>query len=104
MCAGFLQLCAVEPRFEHYQNTLFSQGGLETNRDERTKTENAAMDASIGAYLRLLTDHFLSAAAFQTLEYLIRRLRSVSWHVFHILSGNSNSSFACIYAGSMSTT
>lgn len=80
-CAGVLQLCAVEPRFEQYQNTLFSQGGLETNRDERTKAENAAMDASIGAFLRLLTDHFLTAAAFQTLEYLTRRFRSVRWQI-----------------------
>ena len=75
-CVGLIQLCAVEPRFEPYQNTLFSQAGLETNRDERTKAENAAMDASIEAYLRLLTDHFLSVAAFQTLEYLTRRYRS----------------------------
>lgn len=77
VCAGCSQLCNVDPRFEPYQNTLFSQAGLETIRDERTKAENAAIDASIGAYLRLLTDHFLNVAAFQTLEYLVRRYRSV---------------------------
>lgn len=84
-CAGLTQLCTVEARFEPYQNTLFSQAGLETNHDEHTKAENAAMDASIEAYLRLLTDHFLSMAAFQTLEYLIRRYRSEFMHSWALM-------------------
>lgn len=73
--AGLEQLCSVETRFEPFQRTLFSQAGLELNRDERTKADNQTLDASLGAFLCLLTDHFLSVAAFQTLEYLIRRYR-----------------------------
>ena len=73
--AGLEQLCSVDTRFEPFQRTLFSQAGLELNRDERTKADNQALDASLGAYLRLLTDQFLSVAAFQTLEYLIRKYR-----------------------------
>jgi len=73
--AGLEQLCSIETRFEPFQKTLFSQAGLELSRDERTKADNQTLDASLGAYLCLLTDHFLSVAAFQTLEYLIRRYR-----------------------------
>ncbi len=73
--AGLEQLCSIETRFEPFQKTLFSQAGLELSRDERTKADNQTLNASLGAYLRLLTDHFLSVAAFQTLEYLIRRYR-----------------------------
>lgn len=73
--AGFEQLCSVDTRFEPFQTTLFSQAGLELNRNERTKADNESLDASLGAYLCLLTDHFLSEVSFQTLEYLIRRYR-----------------------------
>lgn len=72
---GLEQLCSVDTRLEPFHNTLFSQAGLEINRDERTKADNEALDASLTAYLCLLTDHFLSVAAFQTLEFLIRRYR-----------------------------
>lgn len=72
---GFERLCSVDTRFEPFQSTLFSQAGLEINRDQRTKTDNEALDASLNAFIRLLTDHFLSVAAFQALEYLIRRYR-----------------------------
>ena len=74
----------MDTRFESFQDSLFSQAGIAVNRDQLTKAEIEALDASLGAYLQLLTDHFLSAAAFQTLEYLIRKHRctpAVSpWH------------------------
>ncbi|KAA6423834.1 MAG: hypothetical protein FRX49_06405, partial [Trebouxia sp. A1-2] len=78
---GLEQLCSVDTRFEPFQRTLFSQVGLELNRDERTKADNHSLDASLGAYLCLLTDHFLNVAAFQTLEYLIRRYRVNEYNV-----------------------
>ena len=68
----------MDTRFEPFQSTLFSQAGVEVDRDKSTKAESEALDASIAAYSRLLTDHFLNTAVFQTLEYLIRRYRY--WH------------------------
>lgn len=77
MFTGLEQLCKTDSSFEPFQQTLFSQAGSETNRDAQTKHENEVLDASLEAYLKLLTDHFLSAPAFQTLEYLVRRYRYV---------------------------
>ena len=54
---------------------MFSQAGFEINRDAQTKAENEVLDAHVEAYLQLLSDHFLTAPAFQTLEYLVRRYR-----------------------------
>ena len=67
----------MDTRFEPFQDSLFSQTGIAVSRDQQTKAEIEVLDASLSAYLQLLTDHFLSAAAFQTLEYLIRKYRYI---------------------------
>lgn len=75
MIEGLEQLCTADDRFVSFRNTLFSQAGFEINRDGQTKAENEVVDAHVKAYLQLLSDRFLTAPVFQTLEYLVRRYR-----------------------------
>lgn len=37
--------------------------------------ENEALDANLNPFLHLLADHFLAPAAFQVLEFCIRRYK-----------------------------
>jgi hypothetical protein len=42
-------------------------------RDQLTKAENSQLNTNLRAFLHVLTNHFLAPAAFQALEYCIRR-------------------------------
>ena len=75
MHAGFEQLCRLDPRFQGYRKTLFGQANQTMERDQQTAEVNAKLDASIASFCRLLCSYFLLPAAFQTLEYLIRRFK-----------------------------
>ena len=44
-------------------------------RDQLTKEQNAQLDESLTAFLRLLTGFYLTSAAFQVLEFLVRRYK-----------------------------
>jgi U3 small nucleolar RNA-associated protein 10 len=68
-------LCRIDPRFQSYRKTLFSQSTQTLDRDQQTAEINAKLDASIGGFCHLLSSYFLLPAAFKTLEYLIRRFK-----------------------------
>jgi hypothetical protein len=48
---------------------------VNTSREQLTAEENDALNTNLAAFLRVLTNHFLAAAAFQVLEYCIRRYK-----------------------------
>ena len=75
-CAGLEVLRQQDSRLAPFRSTLFSQAGMEYNRDQQTAEANAKLDKSVAAYLQLLADHLLQPAAWQTLEFLVRRYRS----------------------------
>lgn len=72
-CAGLDQLCRVDPRFQAYRKSLFSQSTKTFDRDQQTAEANARVDASILSFCALLAPYFLLPPAFKALEYLIRR-------------------------------
>ena len=72
---GFDQLCRVDPRFQAYRKTLFSQSTQTLDRDQQTPEINSKLDASIAGFCALLSSYFLLPAAFKSLEYLIRRFK-----------------------------
>ena len=74
--AGLEVLSRQDGRLAAFRSTLFSQAGVEYNRDQQTAEANAKLDKSLAAYLQLLADHLLQPAAWQTLEFIVRRYRS----------------------------
>jgi U3 small nucleolar RNA-associated protein 10 len=66
-------LCKSDNRFAPFPESLFSRASLTIARDQLTKEENAQLNTNLGAFLHVLTNHFLAPAAFQALEYCIRR-------------------------------
>ncbi len=75
MRAGLEDLCKQEPRFAAFRESLFSQASVALNRDLQTREVNDKIDVTVDSLLLLLSDHFLSPAAFKVLEYLIRRYK-----------------------------
>jgi U3 small nucleolar RNA-associated protein 10 len=65
----------LDSRFKPFAQSLFSRSSLTVTRDQLTKEENEQLDRSLRAFLQLLSNHFLTPAAFQVLEYCIRRYK-----------------------------
>ena len=61
--------------FKPFANTLFKHDRVGVEREQQTKAANEKADASIASFLTLLSAHFMSEAATQVLEFLIRQYR-----------------------------
>lgn len=72
---GLEALVKSDKRFTPFTESLFSRSSLNASREQLTAEENDALNANLAAFLRVLTNHFLAAAAFQVLEYCIRRYK-----------------------------
>ena len=71
--AGLQSLCKADRRYTPFAESLFSRASLSITRDQLTKDENEQLDTNLKAFLRVLVNHFLQPAAFQVLEYCVRR-------------------------------
>eukprot|EP00878_Enallax_costatus_P034255 GHUV01037970.1.p1 GENE.GHUV01037970.1~~GHUV01037970.1.p1 ORF type:complete len:188 (+),score=50.03 GHUV01037970.1:644-1207(+) len=78
---GIEALCKVDRRFAPFTDSLFSRASLSVTREQLTKEENEQLNTNISAFLRVLVNHFLLPAAFQVLEYCIRRYQV---HVYSV--------------------
>jgi len=72
---GFEELVLLEPRYAAVREPLFSRVAASVNRDQQPPEVVARLDAAIEEFCCLLTQHFILPAAFQALEYLIRRFK-----------------------------
>ena len=67
----------MDARFQPFADTLFGTAGLELDREAQSPDANLKLDASLSAFLALLSEHFLLPAAMQALEFLVRRFRYI---------------------------
>jgi hypothetical protein len=70
--AGLEALVKSDKRFSPFAESLFSRLAVNTSREQLTAEENDVLNTKLAAFLRVLTNHFLAAAAFQVLELCIR--------------------------------
>jgi hypothetical protein len=73
--AGLDRLVRLDSRFKPFASSLLGRSSLTLKRDQMTADENTALDEVLRSFLQLLTNHFLTPAAFQVLEYLIRKYK-----------------------------
>lgn len=73
--AGLEALVRSDKRFSPFTESLFSRSSVNTSREQLSAEENEALNTHLAAFLRVLTNHFLATAAFQVLEYCIRRYK-----------------------------
>ncbi|KAJ8404760.1 hypothetical protein AAFF_G00331470 [Aldrovandia affinis] len=87
-CTGLEELLGIEPLFEEFQKTLFSQASMSLERSVQSKEVNQKLDEGISLFLTRLSPYFLLKPAQKCLEWLIHR--------FHIHLYNQDSLIACV--------
>jgi U3 small nucleolar RNA-associated protein 10 len=75
---GFNELCLLDPRFYAFERGLFSDQSKEVDRLLLTKPEVQELDASIEAFLQLVSGRLLLRPAVKAVEWLVRRFRCVA--------------------------
>ncbi|XP_078413403.1 HEAT repeat-containing protein 1 isoform X1 [Cetorhinus maximus] len=87
-CTGLEELIGIDPSFEDFQSTLFSQASKGLERSVQTKEVNAQLSENILVFLTRLSPYFMLKPAQKCLEWLIHR--------FHIHLYNQDSLIGCI--------
>jgi U3 small nucleolar RNA-associated protein 10 len=72
---GFEELCLLDARFAPFAATIFSDQSQLEDRSQMTADENAALDSSINAFLRLVAGKLRLFPAIKAIEWLVRRFR-----------------------------
>lgn len=73
--SGFLELCALDPKFKKFQRNLFSPQSQTQNRLHMNKHENEQLDAVVDQFLVLVSARLLLSPAVKAVDWLIRRFR-----------------------------
>ncbi|XP_007435093.1 HEAT repeat-containing protein 1 isoform X1 [Python bivittatus] len=87
-CTGLEELIGIDPSFEVFQTTLFSQMSKGFERSVQTKAVNQQLDENISLFLIHLSPYFMLKPAQKCLEWLIHR--------FHIHLYNQDSLIGCV--------
>ncbi|KAK8807674.1 hypothetical protein JH06_3276 [Blastocystis sp. subtype 4] len=77
---GIMELIRIDSRFQRFDETLFGNRLLSTNRENVTDAENKEIDEMVQDYLFSVAPYMLLRCVQKSLEYLIRRL---SIHTFN---------------------
>ncbi|XP_077201538.1 HEAT repeat-containing protein 1 [Paroedura picta] len=87
-CTGLEELTGIDPSFEMFQATLFSQMSKGLERSVQTKAVNQQLDKNISLFLIHVSPYFMLKPAQKCLEWLIHR--------FHIHLYNQDSLVGCV--------
>jgi U3 small nucleolar RNA-associated protein 10 len=74
---GFRDLCALDPRFQRYSTSIFSDQSKAEDRTQMTREENEKLDLVLEGFLTLVGPRILLKPAEKALEWLVRRFRYV---------------------------
>ena len=69
---GLEELISIDPSFNKYTDTLFSESSRDFERSILTQEAAKKVDESISGFLRLLSPYFLLRPAHKCLEWLVR--------------------------------
>ncbi|XP_078085724.1 HEAT repeat-containing protein 1 isoform X2 [Mustelus asterias] len=87
-CTGLEELIGIDPSFEEFQSTLFSQASKGLERGVQTKNVNAQLSKNILVFLTRLSPYFMLKPAQKCIEWLIHR--------FHIHLYNQDGLIGCV--------
>lgn len=75
---GYEELCQVDNRFTRYRSSVFGPQSLREDRMQMTKTEDNDLNVVLESFLALVGSRLLLKPALKSVEWLVRRFRSVS--------------------------
>lgn len=70
---GLTELCTIDSRFLKFQQTLFADSTVNFDRNVQTKEIVDNLDASIAAFLNLVSPFYPLSPAVKAVEWLVRR-------------------------------
>lgn len=71
--AGLTELCTMDSRFSKFQQTLFADSTVTFDRNVQTKEIEENLNASITAFLNLVSPYYSLSPAVRAVEWLVRR-------------------------------
>ena len=74
---GFLELCRLDQRFTPFAKNLFGEQSKQEDRTQMTLAQNEQLDAIVEDFLGLVGARLLLKPALKSVEWLVRRFRSV---------------------------
>ncbi|XP_031436234.1 HEAT repeat-containing protein 1 [Clupea harengus] len=86
-CNGLEELLGIEPAFEEFLDTLFSNASMNLERSVQSKEVNKKLDRDIDLFLTRLSPYLLLKPSLKCIEWLLHR--------FHIHVYNPDSLIAC---------
>lgn len=72
---GFRELCSLDPRFEDFGRTIFSEQSKAEDRTQISAIQNQELDAVIEAFLGLVGGRLQLSPAVKAVDWLVRRFR-----------------------------
>jgi U3 small nucleolar RNA-associated protein 10 len=72
---GFQELCALDPRFNLFANSLFGEESKSQDRGQMTVDQIKELDVVIQRFLGLASSSLLLKPAQKSVEWLVRRFR-----------------------------
>jgi U3 small nucleolar RNA-associated protein 10 len=75
---GFSDLCRIDPRFLEFSGSIFSSQSRLEDRTQMTAAQNEELDRVLESFLSLVGGRLLLEPARRSIEWLIRRFRSVT--------------------------
>lgn len=72
---GFQELCSLDPRFEDFGRTLFSEQSKVEDRTQLNAAQNKELDAVIESFLGLVGGRLQLSPAVKAVDWLVRRFR-----------------------------
>lgn len=80
---GYRALCALEPRFAQFSQSLFSEQSKAEDRLQMTRAENEKLDRVLEAFVTMVGPWLLLKPAEKALEWLVRRFRYAPCYLLH---------------------
>jgi U3 small nucleolar RNA-associated protein 10 len=87
---GFRDLCALDSRFLHFSQSLFSEQSKVEDRTQMTKEENKKLNTVLEAFITLVGPRLLLKPAQKAVEWLVRRFRYVHFGMYQRVATESN--------------
>lgn len=72
-CNGLEELLGIEPAFEEFLDTLFSNASMNLERSVQSKEVNKKLDRDIDLFLTRLSPYLLLKPSLKCIEWLLHR-------------------------------
>ncbi|GJJ09338.1 hypothetical protein Clacol_003560 [Clathrus columnatus] len=78
---GLLKLKALNPLFEKYENTIFSESSRNADRTLQSESQNKDLNRILDDFLKQLGPYLMETPTSKALEWVIRRFRVTEFNV-----------------------